>query len=194
MVLYGAATAATTALIKPILDKTLPNQERLVPTMMAILALFFLKGLGSYVSSYVMTDVGQRVVRDLRNVLFKHILGQSAAFFSLQTSGRLMSRITNDVGQLQRTVSETIGDLARESVSLVGLTVVLFLNAPRMAIVSGTVAPLILYPLAALGRRVRRTTRRSQEALEQMSHVSAEAFTGHRIVKAFGAETREAKK
>jgi ATP-binding cassette, subfamily B, bacterial MsbA len=91
-------------------------------------------------------------------------------------------------------VSETIGDLARESLSLVGLAVVLFYNAPRLAIVCGTIAPLILYPLAALGQRVRRTTRRSQEALEQMSHVSAEAFTGHRIVKAFGAEGREADK
>jgi subfamily B ATP-binding cassette protein MsbA len=194
MVLYGAGTAGTMAYIKPILDEALPNQERLLPTIVAILAMFFLKGLGSYLSSYVMTDVGQRVVRDLRNVLFKHILGQSAAFFSLQTTGRLMSRITNDVGQLQRAVSETIGDLARESISLVGLTVVLFLNAPRLAIVCGTIAPLILYPLAALGQRVRRTTRRSQEALEQMSHVSAEAFTGHRIVKAFGAEAREADK
>jgi ATP-binding cassette, subfamily B, bacterial MsbA len=194
MVCYGAATAGITALIQPILDKALPNQERLLPTMLTILTLFFLKGLGSYVSSYVMTDVGQRVVRDLRNVLFRHILNQSAAFFSLQTSGRLMSRITNDVGQVQRAVSETLGDLARESLSLVGLTVVLFYYAPRLAIVCGTVAPLILYPLAALGRRVRRTTRRSQEALEQMSHVSAEAFTGHRIVKAFGAEAREAEK
>jgi subfamily B ATP-binding cassette protein MsbA len=194
MVLYGTGTAGTMWYIRPILDQVLPNQERLLPTIAAILGMFFLKGLGSYLSSYLMTDVGQRVVRDLRNVLFGHILGQSAAFFSLQTTGRLMSRITNDVGQLQRAVSETIGDLARESLSLVGLTVVLFLNAPRLAIVCGTVAPLILYPLAALGRRVRRTTRRSQEALEQMSHVSAEAFTGHRIVKAFGAEEREGKK
>ena len=194
MVLYGAGTAGTMWYIRPILDQVLPNQERLLPTIVAILAMFFLKGLGSYLSSYVMTDVGQRVVRDLRNGLFTHILGQSAAFFSLQTTGRLMSRITNDVGQLQRAVSETIGDLARESLSLVGLTVVLFFNAPRLAIVCGTIAPLILYPLAALGQRVRRTTRRSQEALEQMSHVSAEAFTGHRIVKAFGAEAREADK
>jgi subfamily B ATP-binding cassette protein MsbA len=194
MVVYGVATAGTMWFIRPILDQVLPNQERLLPTVVAILVMFFLKGLGSYLSSYLMTDVGQRVVRDLRNVLFKHILGQSAAFFSLQTTGRLMSRITNDVGQLQRAVSETIGDLARESLSLLGFTVVLFYNAPRLAIVCGTIAPLILYPLAALGRRVRRTTRRSQEALEQMSHVSAEAFTGHRIVKAFGAEAREAGK
>jgi ATP-binding cassette, subfamily B, bacterial MsbA len=64
----------------------------------------------------------------------------------------------------------------------------------RLALVCFTGAPLVLYPLAKFGRRVRRTSRRSQEALEHMSHVSAEAFTGHRIVKAFGAEGREAVK
>ena len=57
-----------------------------------------------------------------------------------------------------------------------------------------TGAPLIVYPLVRLGQRVRRTTRRSQEALEQLSHISAEAFTGHRIVKAFGTEAHEAEK
>ena len=159
---------------------------------MAILALYALKGLGAYLSSYLMADVGQRVVHDLRNQLFRHMLGQSAAFFSLQTTGRLMSRITNDVGLLQRAVSETIGDLARETLSLVFFTGSSCTTTRGSRLVCFTGAPIILYPLVQFGQRVRRTTRRSQEALEQMSHVSAEAFTGHRIVKAFGAEDREA--
>jgi subfamily B ATP-binding cassette protein MsbA len=141
-----------------------------------------------------MTDVGQLVVRDLRDVLFRHILGQSAAFFSSQTTGRLMSRITNDVGQVQRAVSETLGDLARETLALVGFAALMFYYDARLALVCLTGAPLVVYPLTKLGQRVRKTTRRSQEALEHMSHVSAEAFGGHRIVKAFGAETREAAK
>ena len=107
-----------------------------------------------------MTDVGQRVVRDLRDLLFSHILGQSAAFFSEQTSGRLMSRITNDVSQVQQAVSETLGDLARESLSLVGFGVLLFYYDPRLAIVCLTSAPLVVYPLVRLGQRVRRSTRR----------------------------------
>jgi subfamily B ATP-binding cassette protein MsbA len=194
MVVYGAASAALAALIQPIFDEVLPNRQNLLPITLAILAVYLVKGVGSYLSGYLMTDVGQRVVRDLRNVLFRHILGQSAAFFSLQTTGRLMSRITNDVGQVQRAVSETIGDLTRESLALVGFAGLLFYYDPRLALVCLTGAPLVVYPLARLGQRVRRTTRRSQEALEQMSHVSAEAFTGHRIVKAFGAEPRETDK
>ena len=194
MIVYGGASAALAALVQPIFDQVLPNGRDLWPITFAIIAAYLLKGIGSYVSGYLMTDVGQRVVRDLRNKLFRHILGQSAAFFSMQTTGRLMSRITNDVGQVQRAVSETLGDIARESLSLVGYAALLFYYDPRLAIVCLPGAPIIVYPLVQLGRRVRRTTRRSQEALEQMSHVSAEAFTGHRIVKAFGGEARETEK
>ena len=194
MVLYGVASAGVVALIQPIFDEVLPSRANLVPIAIAILVVYLLKGTGAYLSSYLMTDVGQRVVRDLRNVLFRHILGQSAAFLSQQTTGRLMSRITNDVGQVQRAVSETIGDLARESLSLLGFAALLFYYDARLALVCLTGAPLVIYPLVRLGQRVRRTARRSQEALEDMSHLSAEAIGGHRIVKAFGGEGREAGK
>jgi subfamily B ATP-binding cassette protein MsbA len=194
MAVYGAGNAYLATLIRPIFDEVLPNQRRLLQVIVAILVVYVVKGLGAYGSAYLMADVGQRVVRDLRSELFRHMLGQSAAFFSLQTTGRLMSRITNDVSLLQRAVAETIGDLARESLTLLFFAAVLVYYDARLALVCFTGAPLIVYPLVQFGRRVRRTSRRSQEALEHMSHVSAEAFTGHRIVKAFGAEAREAEK
>jgi ATP-binding cassette, subfamily B, bacterial MsbA len=194
MVVYAAASATLATLVKPIFDSVLPARERLVSTIVAILVVYAAKGLGAYLSHYLMTDVGQRVVRDLRNLMFRHMLGQSAAFFTTQTTGRLMSRITNDVSQVQRVVSDTIGDLARESLTLVGYLAVLIYYDARLTVVCLTSAPLIVYPLVRLGQRVRRTTRRTQEAQEQMAHVSAEALTGHRIVKAFGAESREAEK
>jgi ATP-binding cassette, subfamily B, bacterial MsbA len=194
MVLYAAASAMLATLIKPIFDNVLPMRERLLSTIVAILVVYVAKGIGAYLSSYLMTDVGQRVVRDLRNVVFRHMLGQSAAFFTTQTTGRLMSRLTNDVGQVQRAVSDTIGDVARESLTLIGYLAVLIYYDARLTVVCLTSAPLIVYPLVRLGQRVRRTSRRTQEAQEHMAHVSAEALTGHRIVKAFGAESREAAK
>ena len=194
MVLYGAASAGVAFLIQPILDRGLAEGQDVGLLATAIVAVYFVKGIGAYLSGYLMADVGQRVVRDIRNVLFTHILGQSAAFFSSQTSGRLISRITNDVSQVQQAVSETLGDLARETLALAGFAALLFYYDARLALVCLTGAPLVVYPLVRLGQRVRRTTRRSQEALEQITHVSAEALTGHRIVKAFGAEPRETEK
>ncbi len=200
MIVYAAASAGIVVLIKPLMDRVLPRQIEIGPWgvpidfrtwALAVLTIYLFKGLGAYFSTYLMTDIGQRVVRDVRNHLFRHILAQSASFFSQRTSGQLMSRLTNDVNQVQQAVSETLGDLLREGLTLVGLAVVVFYIDFKLALVVVTGAPVVIYPLVRLGQRVRRTTRRSQEELEHLSHVTAEAFTGHRIVKAFGAEGHE---
>jgi subfamily B ATP-binding cassette protein MsbA len=194
MLAYAAGDAGLAALVRPILDNGLVRQEAVAMIAWGVVGVYALKGVGSYVSSYWMAYVGQRVVMDLRNSLYWHILGQSAGFFAQRTTGQLMSRINNDVGQVQQAVSETCGDLARESISLVVLAGLLFYRDARLAILCVIGAPLIVYPLYRLGQRVRRTTRHSQEALEHLSHLSAEGFTGHRIVKAFGTERYESEK
>ncbi len=199
MLFYAAASATVAWLIKPLLDdilqpraeELLQSREVLVEWSVFVLAAYALKGLGAYLSTFLMTDIGQRVVRDLRDRLFRHILDQSAGFFSHHATGRLMSHITNDVNQVQQAVSETIGDLTREGLSLVGFAGLLFFLDWRLALVAVTGAPVVMYPLIKFGKRIRSTTRRSQEHLEHLSHVTAEAFTGHRIVKAFGAEGHE---
>ena len=194
MLLYGAASAGVAFLIKPIIDQVLPGEANIRFWAALVLGAYALKGLGAYFSTFLMTDIGQRVVRDLRNQMFRHILGQSAGFFSRRTSGQLMSRITNDVNQVQQAVSETLGDLLREGLALLGYAILLFYYDYRLALVCVTSAPIVVYPLVRLGQRVRRTTRRSQEEIEHLSHIAAEAFTGHRIVKAFGAESHEAER
>jgi subfamily B ATP-binding cassette protein MsbA len=192
MLFYAAASTGVALLVKPIIDRVLPGEKHFSTWAGLILFAYLVKGLGSYFSTYLMTDIGQRVVRDIRDRLFRHILDQSAAFFSTRTTGQLMSRITNDVNQVQQAVSETIGDLLREGLSAIGYAAAMFYYEWRLALVSMVGAPIVLYPLVRLGQRVRRSTRRSQEQLEHLSHLTAEAFTGHRIVKAFGAEGHEA--
>jgi ATP-binding cassette, subfamily B, bacterial MsbA len=194
MLVYAAADAGQAALVRPIVDRRLRFDDGIALIAWGIVSVYFFKGVGSYVSSYLMTGVGQRVVMDLRNQLYQHILGQSAGFFARRTTGQLMSRLGNDVSQVQQAVAETIGDLARESLVAIVLAAWLFYNDARLALVCLTGAPLIVYPLVRLGWRVRRTSKRSQEALEHLSHLGVEAFTGHRIVKAFGTEAHETAK
>ena len=191
MAIYGGASAGLAYLIKPIFDEVLPKGESFGLVIFTLIGCYLLKGVGAYVSTYLMTGVGQRVVMDIRNTLFGHIVRQSVGFFSSRTTGRLMSRITNDVNQVQQAVSVTLVDLLRESLALVAYASLLFFYDVRLALVCMTGAPLVIYPLVRLGQRVRRTTKRSQEELERLSHLTAEAFTGHRIVKAFGAEAFE---
>jgi ATP-binding cassette, subfamily B, bacterial MsbA len=200
MLFYAAASAALAFLIKPLMDSVLSHRLDLTffgfrvdlrAWSIAVLAIYLFKGLGAYFSTYLMTDIGQRVVRDLRDQLFRHLLDQSAGFFSQRTTGHLMSRITNDVNQIQHVVSETIGDLLREGLAVIFFACVLFYYDYRLALVVVTGAPIVVYPLVRLGQRVRRVSRRGQEELAHLTHIAAEALTGHRIVKAFGAESHE---
>ena len=191
MLAYAAASGGLLYLFKPIIDDVLPARTGLAWVTAAIIGLSVCKGLAAYFSVYLMTDVGERLVRDLRSRLFGHILAQSAGFFARTSTGALMSRITNDVGRIQHAVAQTLGDLLRESVTLLVYAGILLYLDTGLALVCMTGAPLVVYPLARLGRRVRRTTRRGQEELEHLSHITAEAFAGHRIVKAFAGEPYE---
>ena len=191
MIIYAGASGGLAYQFKPIIDNVLPHQAGLAAVFTAIIGFSVFKGLGAYFSVYLMTDVGESLVRDLRGQLFGHILGQSAAFFSRQTTGSLMSRTTNDINRIQQVASQTVGDLLRESVTLVAYAGLLVYYDPGLALVCVTGAPVVVYPLIRLGQRVRRTTRRSQEEQAHLSHITAEAFAGHRIVKAFGGEFYE---
>jgi subfamily B ATP-binding cassette protein MsbA len=192
MAVYAAANAGVTLQIRPMIDEVLTSKMAFAIFAWIVIAGYILKGIGGYFSTFLMTDIGQRVVRDIRNQLFRHILDQSAGFFARKSTGSLMSRITNDVNQIQQAVSETMGDLLREGLSLIGFCALLFYLDWQLALVAVFIAPLAIHPLARIGRKIRSTTRRSQEELENLTHVTAEAFTGHRIVKAFGAEGHEA--
>ena len=194
MVLYALASSGLAYLIQPIFDDLLPQGGQVGLICGAIVGLYLVKGVGAYFSVYLMADVGQRLVRDLRTDLFAHILGQSTAFFGRLATGRLLSRLTNDVSRVQQVVSETCGDLLRESLALIAFAGLLLYHDTRLALVCMTGAPVVVYPLVRLGQRVRRTTRHSQEQLEHLSHLTVEAFTGHRIVQAFQAEAFERRK
>jgi subfamily B ATP-binding cassette protein MsbA len=194
MMLYGASSAALAWFIKPIFDDVLAHQSSLGFVVGGMLMAYVTKGIGAYFSSYTMDDLGHRVVMRVRNQLFRHLLDQSAAFFAYRSTGQLLSRINNDVGQVHRAVAETVGDLARESLAVIGFAALLFYYDAKLALLCMTAAPLVVYPLVRFGKSLRTVTHWSQEAQEHMSHVAGESFAGHRIVKAFGAEGREARR
>ena len=191
MAVYAAASGGLAYQFKPIFDSVLPNQAGFITVATSIIGFSIVKGLGSYASVYLMTSVGERLVKDLRSELFGHILAQSAGFFSQRTTGGLMSRTTNDIIRIQQVVSQTVGDLLRESITLLAYAALLFYYDSRLALVCMTGAPIVVYPLVRVGQRIKESTHRSQEEQEHLSHITAEAFSGHRIVKAFEGEPYE---
>ena len=115
-----------------------------------------LKGIGGYVSGILMAASASASCMDLRNQLFRHTLNQSAAFFARRSSGQLMSRITNDVNQVQMGVSETLADFLRESLAVVGFAWILFTHDWRLA--------LLMSDVGAAGRVSARAARPARAA------------------------------
>jgi ATP-binding cassette, subfamily B, bacterial MsbA len=157
----------------------------------ALLCLTFLKGFCLYYSNYSMSYVGQGVVTDLRNVLYNHVLKQSMSFFSLNSTGRLMSRMSSDVEQVQEAVSIVLADLFREAVLLIALVAVVFRNDWKLALLSLGIAPLAFGLTIGMGKRIRRISLRGREDAATLNDQLQQSITGIRIIKAFGMEPHE---
>ena len=131
---------------------------------------------------------------DLRNDLYEKILNQSANFFHTHSTGRLISRVTNDVEKIQFACSTALADALKQGLTFVAFIVIVFAIDWTLALASFIVAPLIIYPSKFLGRKIHKTSRSSQDKMEEISNVLQETITGHRIVKAFGMEEFELNK
>src|SRR5690242_12774085 len=117
MAVYAIAYGRIAGVTRLIFDDLLPHGRAVGRVAFILIVAYVLKGLGDYAADLLMAQVGQRVVMDIRTRLFRHILDQSVTFFAGRTSGQLISRLTNDVGQVQMAVSETIADLLKESLA-----------------------------------------------------------------------------
>jgi subfamily B ATP-binding cassette protein MsbA len=156
-----------------------------------LLIVFAIRAITTFFSHYSFQKVGLSTVRDLRNRLYETIIHQSNRFFSRRATGALMSRIVSDVEAIQAAVSIRVGDLFQESLTLLVIGgVILFANA-ELAIFTFIIAPIIVYPVVQFGRRLRKTTRKSQERMADIATILEETIKGVRIVKAFSMEPFE---
>ncbi|MCM2256171.1 MAG: ABC transporter transmembrane domain-containing protein [Vicinamibacteria bacterium] len=185
---YAAASALLTWTVKPIFDEVLIRGVNTFQVAATIVGLYALKGVSAYFSTTLVALVGHRAVTDLRNALYEHTLNQSFAFLSRNSTGKMMSHITNDVERIQAAVTEIAGDLLKESLTIIGLLALLFWHDWRLALVSLFGMPLALFPLVKLGRKLRASNETSLRRWKDISEILQETISGFRIVKAFGME------
>lgn len=207
---------ASLSMIVPLTDKVLTNKQIVVPNQLpafladflksvnstpplhlikiiafTVLVIFLLKGLFGFWQGYIMSDIGQRVIRDLRLQLYRKLQSLSLDYFSQRRSGELISRITNDVRVIENAVSYGFTDLIYQSLQVVVFTFLIFFIYFKMALMSLILFPLVAAPMAQLGRKLRKLSRRSQERMADINSLLLETITGVRIVKAFNMEGYE---
>jgi subfamily B ATP-binding cassette protein MsbA len=183
-------------LIEPLVDKIIAAGNRdlayLVPIVIIGLAIF--KGIGRFYQEYYIKTAGQLVVQDLRNGLFSQSMHLSMGFHVNEAPGRLTSVVLNDVGVLQSSAADVLVDGVRESVTLVGLVVLAFYKDWRLASVAFTVLPICVIPATQLGRRIRNNTKKSLKSMGFLTGTLQEAFSGIKVIKAFGREETQINK
>ncbi len=216
MIFVSLLTASQALLVKPAMDGVFFKKEGIPPVVkniiiqlhlgdlllkkdmemllllpIAIILLFLLKGAFDYGQAYLMNFVGLRVVADIRQRLYDHLQNLSLSFFTRTPTGVLISRITNDVNLVQGSVSNAITGLIKDSVTILGLTAVVFYRDWKLGLIAFIIFPIAIIPIKEFGKRLRKFSRKGLQRMGSLTTFLHETITGNRIVKAFTMEEYE---
>jgi subfamily B ATP-binding cassette protein MsbA len=191
--MVAALTGAYAWLVRPVLDGIFINKDQflLMALPIAILLVAVLKAIFNYGQNYLMSYVGNQVITDVRQELFGQLMRLPIDFHDANTSGRLVSRVINDVGLMAGAVAGVLKDLFQHGLTFIAMMGVIFYQNWKLAVVSMVVVPLSLYTTMQMGTRLRQLATRGQERIGDMASSLQEALAGIRIVKAFGREEAE---
>ncbi len=206
----------TLAMIIPVADRIMTNKQIVIPAKMPafinnliaylnatppdvllkgvaifVVILFLLKGLFSFLQGYLMSDIGQRVVRDIRSQLYTKLQSLSLDYFTHKRGGELISRITNDVKLVENAVSYGSTDLFYQTFQVILFGIMALSLNPKMAIVVVILMPVISLPIIKVGKVLRKLSKSGQEKMADINSVLYETIIGARIVKAFNMERYE---
>jgi subfamily B ATP-binding cassette protein MsbA len=159
-----------------------------IPALMAV------RGLFSYLNAYCLLWVSQRVLDDIRQNLFRHLLAQSLEFFNRAKSGELVQTVFNQTRVAQQALTQIAGDMVKQPIAIISGIVALFCTDARFTMFAFTVFPLCLVPVLVIGKKVRSAGAREEDEAGQLMVVMQEAFAGVRVVKTHAREDYEAKR
>ncbi|MBP9854213.1 MAG: ABC transporter ATP-binding protein [Candidatus Omnitrophica bacterium] len=159
-----------------------------------LIILLIMKHVVGYFSKYYMNDVSQRIMRDIRDKLYKKIQNLSLEYFSTKRTGELISRITHDVNLVENALSYGLIDLFCQTFLIIIYTVIAFTIYPKGALCIFLIFPFIAIPMSSLGRRLRKFSKGIQEKVADINSLLLETISGVLLVKAYHAEDYEVKR
>jgi len=193
IILTVSATAGTAYIMKPMMDEMFvaKNEKMIYIIPLALVALYILKSIGRYIQSVSMAYIGSHIVTRFREMVLAKIISLDMAFLYINRSGELISRVTNDVQRVQYFVSNLFPELIRESLSVIALIgYVIYLNY-ELAFYALIVVPLLVYPLFAVAKKLKKYSHRSQEKGADLVSKLTEIFNNVEIIKSNASENQE---
>ena len=193
MVISAVTEVALPAAAKPFLDGTFVDRDAVLMRWIpfAIVLIFVVRGLGTFMGSYGSAWVGQRVVMDLRTRMFARLLCLPQRYYGDTVSGKLISKFTYDVTQVSSAVTNVVTVTVRDSITVMGLLgYLLWLNWQLTLITFATIPPIAL-AVRVFSRRLRMLTRKTQRSMGDITQVLQESIEGQKVVKIFGGQGYE---
>ncbi|UCZ57588.1 ABC transporter ATP-binding protein/permease [Desulfurispirillum indicum] len=186
------ADAGTAYLVKPVLDDIFiaKRADLLIYLPIGLILLFFFKGFCTFWQQYTIKVVGQRIVQDLRNELYQHMLSLSMRFYQQRSTGSLMSRSLNDIDIMRNAIAQAAIIIVKDSLTVIFLLALIFYQSWQLAVLAFVVMPLTYFPMRAISRRIRKYTRFAQAKIADLSQILQETFSGIKVIKAFGLERK----
>jgi ATP-binding cassette subfamily B protein len=157
----------------------------LVATAIWMLVVYVLNNLFQAAANWLMADLSQRALKQLRSDLFGHLQTLSLAFFDTHPAGELMSRLTNDIDAINQAVSQNVISLVASVLSLVGILIAMFVLNPWLALATLLVVPIMIWFTNFVAKYTRLGFRRLQKHLGDLNGVMEESISGQKVVKAF---------
>ncbi len=196
MLISAATEVALPVAVKPFLDGTFVNKDpfliKWVPV--ALVAIFIFRGIGAYIGTYASTWVGNKVVMDLRDIMFRHMLALPLGYFHDNTTGNLISRFTYDVTQVTSAATNVVMVLVKDSVTMAGLLAYLLYLDWKLTIISLIMVPPIALAVRYFNVRLRNMSRATQQAMGDITQVLQETVECNKVVKIFGGQGYEARR
>lgn len=186
----GGIDASIAYMVEPLLKKIFTEKNTVIFVVLpvAVIIVFFFRGIARYVQEYYIRTASQLAIQDIRNELYRKHLDLSLRYFYKKSVGELMSRIMNDVGQMQQGVTNIITEVLRNGVTAIGLLGVIFYRDWRLALITFVVLPITAVPTQKIGKKIKRLAKQSLEQMGLITNILQETFTGIKVVKAFRRE------
>jgi ATP-binding cassette, subfamily B, bacterial MsbA len=190
--LYSGTQTLFAAMLKHIVD-TLQTESRAGMYYLPVLfsCLIMVHGIGAYLGNYFLAKVSSNVVHTLRCEIFAKYTRLPVAYFDSNNSGYLISRITNNVGEVTKATTDAVRTFIREGFTAIGLLIYLFYSNWVLSLVFIGVAPIIVVLVVYVSKRLRMLSKRIQDSMGDITHITSELVSGFRVVRSYGGEDYE---
>lgn len=193
IVLAAGGNLAVPWIIKDVIDQVLINKDMVMLNIIAagILLIFFLRGIFFFGQTYLMSYIGQRVIIDIREAVYRQLQRLSLGYFDKRQTGAIMSSVTNDVSALQAALVESMVELVTEAMILVGSLGAMFFLHWKLSLLTLITMPLVLQAINTFGKKLRQAGRVLQARTADITAILQETISGIRVIKSFAREDYE---